>query len=533
VAEANNIVVFTADLDYTVRKGIVHIEKAIPDICWLVALHAPQKSFSILIRNQWLNFRRNGWRWLPYIFIETAKLYLVKSDFRPNDKFPGYQYTLQWLSKQPNIKIIRVSDIHAPKSLEIVREFAPKLGLSLSAPILKPSLFSIPTEGTLNLHKGKVPDYRGMPPAFWELWNNENAIGCTVHFVDSKLDTGAVVREAAIERKKFSTLRGLQLTLDELGIDLMCEAVRDVLSRRVNARPQLGNGRTYRKPTLRQREELRKRLNLPKPRTVALIKDTAKKIFFATRITWSRHIGSTIDSRGSVTVLLYHKVNDEIRDNLTVGVEQFNRQMELVGKYCHVLSLDQVLAGDFPQLGKPNVCITFDDGYLDNFQYAVPILLRNNLPASFFVCTGVLDGTHLLPHDVARNGQAAPYLNWDQVLEMRRQGFGIGSHGVTHLDCGAETDEVVRSELVHSLNCLRSRLDLKDVVFAYPFGGRRNMTPQKLTIVKELGYSACLSAYGGVNKNPIDRFNVMRVGIDWSFSDAAFLYRCYGLARNV
>src|SRR5688572_31504720 len=54
-------------------------------------------------------------------------------------------------------------------------------------------------------HKGRVPDYRGMPPAFWELWNDETSVGCTVHWVAEKLDTGDVVRETTVRRDRKST----------------------------------------------------------------------------------------------------------------------------------------------------------------------------------------------------------------------------------------------------------------------------------------------------------------------------------------
>jgi methionyl-tRNA formyltransferase len=59
-----------------------------------------------------------------------------------------------------------------------IRDFAPDLGLSLAASILKESLFSIPHLLTLNLHKGRLPGYRGMPPAFWKLRNGSNVLRC-------------------------------------------------------------------------------------------------------------------------------------------------------------------------------------------------------------------------------------------------------------------------------------------------------------------------------------------------------------------
>ena len=60
-----------------------------------------------------------------------------------------------------------------------------------------------------------------MPPAFWELVHDVDSVGCTVHFIDDQLDTGPVVAEAEVRRQPYSTLRGLQLQLDEFGVPLM------------------------------------------------------------------------------------------------------------------------------------------------------------------------------------------------------------------------------------------------------------------------------------------------------------------------
>jgi hypothetical protein len=54
------------------------------------------------------------------------------------------------------------------------------------------------------------------------------------------------------------------------------------------------------------------------------------------------------------------------------------------------------------------------------------------------------------------------------------------------------------------------------------------MTPERLALVREAGYSACLSAYGGSNVASVDRFNVLRCGVNWEFSDRAFLRLCLG-----
>jgi peptidoglycan/xylan/chitin deacetylase (PgdA/CDA1 family) len=112
---------------------------------------------------------------------------------------------------------------------------------------------------------------------------------------------------------------------------------------------------------------------------------------------------------------------------------------------------------------------------------------------------------------------------------MRAAGFVIGSHSVSHIDCAAETQERVRSELEKSRADLQRELGLERVIFAYPYGGREHMTAERLELVKQAGYAGCLSAYGGTNVRAVSRFNVLRRGIHWEFSDRALLLECLGL----
>jgi len=61
--------------------------------------------------------------------------------------------------------------------------------------ILKPLIFKIPTLGTINLHGGRLPFYRGAAPINWQIINGETVGGCCVLFVDSGIDTGPIIRQ--------------------------------------------------------------------------------------------------------------------------------------------------------------------------------------------------------------------------------------------------------------------------------------------------------------------------------------------------
>ncbi len=523
------IVVFSGNLSYSVRKGIVEINRAIPGLSWLVVLHCPPKMLGRMLRNQWLNLRNNGWRWIPYQATDLLRRTAARSDFSTEKYTAGSAFTPTALRALPNLRLLVVSDIHAGGTIGAVQDFDPDLGLSLAAPILRPSIFSIPRLGTMNLHKGRVPDYRGMPPAFWELWNDETLVGCTVHWVAQKLDTGAIVRETNVRREKHSSVQGLQLMLDEVGVALMRDAVCDALVGAAAARSQGAGGRTYRKPTLAQVATLERRLAGPGPGVAGAAKQFAKaSLLVAVRAGTGMGLRQALAPR--ITVLLYHRVTDEVRDNLTVGIAQFDRQMALVRERCRPLSIEEVLSSStIESSGPPLVAVTFDDGYLDNYANAAPILERHGIPAAFFVSTGIVNSNGRFPHDVRRGNPPIPVMSWNQIREMRDRGFTIGSHSVTHADFGTESDAVVTDELERSRDDLAREVGCTAPIFAYPYGGRANMTPARIELVKRAGFIGCLSAYGGSNIRSVDRYNVLRRGIHYEFDDRAFWLECHGV----
>ncbi len=526
---ATRIVVFTGNGSYSVRKGVAAIDRALPGLEWLIVVHSPRKSVQQLLRSQGRNLRRNGWRWIPYQAADLWHRLTAGAAATAPGTHPGSDYGDSALRAWPNLKWVQVDDIHSPRTLQTVREFTPDLGLSLAAPILRPALFGIPRLGTLNLHKGRLPAFRGMPPAFWELWNDERSVGCTVHRVDEKLDTGEIVRETTVARAPFSTLRGLQLELDEAGVEIMRDAVADVLLRGAAARPQGSGGKTYRKPTLAQFASLERKLDRLQPAAASMPRRVLKysRSMLGLRL-WKMGLARMVSPR--ITVLLYHRVSDEARDNLTVGIAQFDRQMALLRRHCEVLSIEQVLATSaIARSNRPLVAVTFDDGYLDNYANAAPILMRHGVPAAFFVSTGIVSAGGRFPHDLRRGNAPIPLVTWEDLRRMRDWGFTIGSHSVNHIDCAAEPEQTVRTELADSRDQLRRELGVEELIFAYPYGGRQHMTPQRLELVKQAGYSGCLSAYGGCNVGVVDRYNVLRRPIQWEFSESAFLYACLGL----
>ena len=98
----------------------------------------------------------------------------------------------------------------------------------LGTRVLKRRIFEVPRLGCINLHKGRVPKYRGMPPGFWELYDGAASAGVTVHFIDEGLDTGDVLgtSEIPIHRKETPESLSAKLTLE--GSRLLAKVVSQI-----------------------------------------------------------------------------------------------------------------------------------------------------------------------------------------------------------------------------------------------------------------------------------------------------------------
>jgi hypothetical protein len=119
----------------------------------------------------------------------------------------------------------------------------------------------------------------------------------------------------------------------------------------------------------------------------------------------------------------------------------------------------------------------------------------HGLPATFFIPTGFVGTDLVFPWDCGLKHM--PNLTWDDVRTIRRLGFEIGSHTITHANLGTATAEQARQEIVDSKNILEKQVGSCVRWFAYPFGGVNNFRREWLPLLEEAGYEGCLSAHGG------------------------------------
>jgi methionyl-tRNA formyltransferase len=147
-------------------------------------------------------------------------------------------------------RIHRVADLHAGAVLERVRALRPDLGLSYGSPILEPALFEIPARGTLGIHHGRLPDYRGKKTPFWAIHAGEPSAGVTIQRVNARLDAGEIVLEGEVEVGR-RTLGAVWRRLEALGVELYLQAILQVRDGSASFEKRAGRGRLFRDPSPR------------------------------------------------------------------------------------------------------------------------------------------------------------------------------------------------------------------------------------------------------------------------------------------
>ena len=241
-----------------------------------------------------------------------------------------------------------------------------------------------------------------------------------------------------------------------------------------------------------------------------------------------------------VPVFMYHHVNPNGGDVLTVTPSDFESHLRAVrdGGY-RVLGLSELLAfmeGSL-QLSGRSVVITFDDGYLDNYVYAFPLLREYGVRAAVFVPTAWLDGatasglgaggiehfrravpTHAESKVLVSQGRySAVVMDWHMAREMQGSGLvEFGSHTVTHAGCDALGPGDLRVELEGSRERLERELQSPCVHLCWPRG---RFSEAAVAMAAAVGYRTCFTTRRGVVTEGSDPLYVERIatkgGAQW------------------
>jgi peptidoglycan/xylan/chitin deacetylase (PgdA/CDA1 family) len=171
----------------------------------------------------------------------------------------------------------------------------------------------------------------------------------------------------------------------------------------------------------------------------------------------------------SIAPLMYHSVSPDPDDpyRITVRPERLDRQLWWLRRLGRRgVSVAELIEARQQGRGQRFVGLTFDDGYADFVDYALPALTRYHFTATVFVLAGRLGG------DNAWNakGPRKPLMTPDQVRQVAGAGMEIGSHGLRHVSLPSVGDEELAAELLQSRHILQEITGQNVGGFCYPYG---------------------------------------------------------------
>ncbi|MGM0585902.1 MAG: methionyl-tRNA formyltransferase [Pseudomonadota bacterium] len=146
--------------------------------------------------------------------------------------------SIEALAKARGVPVLPTHSVNEPDYVARVRALAPDVIMSVAGPeIFSRELLSVARLGCVNIHSGRLPDYRGMMPTFWQLLRGERAVTVTVHRMVEKLDAGDVLATADFALRPRDSLDRVIRGTKRLGARLFLAVLRDLRAGRAQGRP--------------------------------------------------------------------------------------------------------------------------------------------------------------------------------------------------------------------------------------------------------------------------------------------------------
>jgi peptidoglycan/xylan/chitin deacetylase (PgdA/CDA1 family) len=492
------------------------------------------------------NIRENGWSYLVFRAVEVIRRITdaavenapvsraeVMSVLRR--AFPDRCFTLADLGARYGMRVHAVGSLNGANAVRVLSECGADLGIVLGTRILKPGTFGVPRMGCINLHKGRVPEYRGLPPGFWELYDGALSAGLTVHFVDEGLDTGDIVATSTVPIMGTDTPESLVEKLHEEGARLLASVVSTIRSGKASPQPREKlplKPRT--RPTRKEIGLLRRRLPHWKHRgdVSTILRDLYLLFVYYCGIYYIARQLHRLLWRSRGAIYSYHRVNDYSKDVLTVDTMTFAAQLLAIRSRYPFSSTAHLV--DCIRNKKPvqptTITIQFDDCYRDILTNAAPLMKALGIPACAFISSGFVDTDRSFAHDVALYPFTYEMFRSSDIQAWVALGFDVGAHTVDHVDLGRCTVEAAESEVVECGRALVRIIGKPIDLFSFPFGRVDNIRNETRQAISAAGYVALFSSHGGVVGPRTDPYDIPRMGSSYESSALYCLLQIEGLA---
>jgi peptidoglycan/xylan/chitin deacetylase (PgdA/CDA1 family) len=241
-----------------------------------------------------------------------------------------------------------------------------------------------------------------------------------------------------------------------------------------------------------------------------------------------------MNASGGVIVLMYHRVGlarNGWEARYAIAPQRFAAHMlALAQRGMRAVSMDS-LSGwldDGVPPGEGAFVLTFDDGFRDVREHALPVLERLHWPSTVFLVSDLVGTEDVWTRASNPDGRTYPLLNAEEILDMQRRGVCFHSHSRTHASLPELDDRELERELVDSRATLQRLLGHPVDYFAYPYG---HLDDRVVTAARRAGYRAAFSTQPGFNRRDVDRFRIRRIDV-YGTDTPAMLMRKVHLGTN-
>ena len=201
---------------------------------------------------------------------------------------------------------------------------------------------------------------------------------------------------------------------------------------------------------------------------------------------------------------MYHRFGESKYPSTNIQLDVFKKQLEIIEKagikFIHPRDFENSLS---QQKKNRKILFTVDDGLLSFYKNAWPILKDKKIPFILFINT--------------REVGAFNYMNWDQIIEIyNSDNVEIGNHSHSHEYLVEETPEIIKKDILKSIEIFENKLGKNSKFFSYPFGEYSNEFKQ---IIKDLGFKYAFGQHSGVIDETKDLWELPRFPINEKYGE--------------
>ncbi len=201
---------------------------------------------------------------------------------------------------------------------------------------------------------------------------------------------------------------------------------------------------------------------------------------------------------------MYHRFGESKYPSTNIQLDVFKKQLEIIEKagikFIHPRDFENSLS---QQKKNRKILFTVDDGLLSFYKNAWPILKDKKIPFILFINT--------------REVGAFNYMNWDQIIEIyNSDNVEIGNHSHSHEYLVEETPEIIKKDILKSIEIFENKLGKNSKFFSYPFGEYSDEFKQ---IIKDLGFKYAFGQHSGVIDETKDLWELPRFPINEKYGE--------------